>query len=70
MDPALPVPPDVTRAKEMVDAFWSVVTLNNYWVAAFGVPSSIPRDVSIRTPWPTVIVFHSSILALDIECIF
>ncbi|KAF7350574.1 Transcriptional activator protein acu-15 [Mycena sanguinolenta] len=43
---------DVART-EMIDAFWSVVILNNYFVAASDIPSSIPCDASIRTPWPT-----------------
>ncbi|KAJ7124237.1 hypothetical protein C8R44DRAFT_875294 [Mycena epipterygia] len=47
------LPPDSIRAKEMIDAFWSVVMLNNYWVAASGEPSCIPDDASITTPWPT-----------------
>ncbi|KAJ7113841.1 hypothetical protein C8R44DRAFT_710308, partial [Mycena epipterygia] len=57
----LAVPPDGTRAKEMVDAFWSVVLLNNYWVAVSGAPSSILWDSSITTPWPThepVVLVH------------
>ncbi|KAJ7602926.1 hypothetical protein B0H17DRAFT_1154880 [Mycena rosella] len=33
--------------KEQIDAFWSIVILNNYWVAASSLPSSIPCDTSI-----------------------
>lgn len=54
LNSSLAVPPDIARAKEMVDAFWSVVTLNNYWVAVSGTPSSILWGPSITTPWPTV----------------
>ncbi|KAF7350576.1 hypothetical protein MSAN_01617500 [Mycena sanguinolenta] len=43
---------DVSRT-EMIDAFWSVVILNNYFVAASDIPSSIPCDAPISTPWPT-----------------
>ncbi|KAJ7511386.1 hypothetical protein B0H11DRAFT_2387175 [Mycena galericulata] len=50
---ALTVPTDTTRSKEMIDAFWSVVIRNNYWVAASGVTSSISSEVLISTPWPT-----------------
>ncbi|KAF7350560.1 Transcriptional activator protein acu-15 [Mycena sanguinolenta] len=38
---------------EMIDAFWSVVILNNCFVVASDVPSSIPCDALISTPWPT-----------------
>ncbi|KAJ7464844.1 hypothetical protein B0H11DRAFT_67965 [Mycena galericulata] len=57
---ALAVPPDTTRSKEMIDAFWSVVILNNYWVAASGITSSISSEVLISTPYPT----DNSILGL------
>ncbi|KAJ7670077.1 hypothetical protein DFH06DRAFT_1125474 [Mycena polygramma] len=40
-------------SNELINAFWSVVLLNNYFVAASGAPSSIPCDTPIRTPWPT-----------------
>ncbi|KAJ7614893.1 hypothetical protein FB45DRAFT_936341 [Roridomyces roridus] len=48
----LPMPTTIEQRREMIDAFWSVVILNNYWVAASGLPSFIPCDVSIITPWP------------------
>ncbi|KAJ6493439.1 hypothetical protein C8R45DRAFT_928191 [Mycena sanguinolenta] len=38
---------------EMIDAFWSVVILNNCFVTASHIPSSIPCDAPISTPWPT-----------------
>ncbi|KAJ7463966.1 hypothetical protein FB451DRAFT_1492012 [Mycena latifolia] len=46
-----PVAQDPSRGREQVDAFWSVVILNNYWVAVSGMPSSIPAGPSITTPW-------------------
>ncbi|KAJ6528746.1 hypothetical protein DFH09DRAFT_1412679 [Mycena vulgaris] len=49
----LPVVQDPNTTTQMIDAFWGVVVLNNYWVAASGIPSSIPSDPSISTPWPT-----------------
>ncbi|KAJ7044265.1 hypothetical protein C8F04DRAFT_1228648 [Mycena alexandri] len=49
----LAAPGDAIRARELVNAFWSVVVLNNYWVAASGTPSNIPSDAPINTPWPT-----------------
>ncbi|KAJ7607063.1 hypothetical protein B0H17DRAFT_1341768 [Mycena rosella] len=52
-DAALPVPQDFFQRKEQIDAFWSIVILNNYWVAASSLPSSIPCDTSIGTPWPS-----------------
>ncbi|KAF7378168.1 Transcriptional activator protein acu-15 [Mycena sanguinolenta] len=38
---------------EMIDAFWSVVILNNYFVAASDIPLSFSCDAPISTPWPT-----------------
>ncbi|KAJ7263640.1 hypothetical protein B0H12DRAFT_1103266 [Mycena haematopus] len=43
---------DISRT-EIIDAFWSVVILNNSFVAASDIPSSIPCDAPISTPWPT-----------------
>ncbi|KAJ7108973.1 hypothetical protein C8R43DRAFT_1243381 [Mycena crocata] len=48
----LVMPQNDEHAKEMVHAFWSVVLLNNYWVAASGMPSSISSDARMNTPWP------------------
>lgn len=53
LDTRIPVQMDNLSKREMIDCFWSVVILNNYCVAASDVPSSIPRDVPISTPWPT-----------------
>ncbi|KAJ7214894.1 hypothetical protein GGX14DRAFT_609674 [Mycena pura] len=47
------------RSTKLLSAFWSVVILNNYWVAACGVPSRIPSGTTIGTPWPTVTQLHS-----------
>ncbi|KAJ7171360.1 hypothetical protein C8R46DRAFT_1190705 [Mycena filopes] len=56
---ALPQAVDQIRARERVDAFWSVVVLNNFWVASSGTASNgIPSDVPISTPGP---MDHSSI---------
>ncbi|KAJ7214893.1 hypothetical protein GGX14DRAFT_609672 [Mycena pura] len=41
------------RSTELLNAFLSVVILNNYWVVSCGVPSSIPSGTTISTPWPT-----------------
>lgn len=49
-----PASADNIRAREEIDAFWSVVILNNYFVAVSGIPSNIPCDARISTPWPTV----------------
>ncbi|KAJ7669137.1 hypothetical protein B0H17DRAFT_1183882 [Mycena rosella] len=48
-----PGPTGFFQRKEQIDAFWSIVILNNYWVAASSLPSSIPCDTSIGTPWPS-----------------
>ncbi|KAF7339095.1 Transcriptional activator protein acu-15 [Mycena venus] len=38
---------------ERINAFWTAVIVNNYWVAAHGSPSAIPyHDTPIDTPWP------------------
>ncbi|KAK7053569.1 transcriptional activator protein acu-15 [Favolaschia claudopus] len=38
---------------ERIDAFWTVVLVNNYSVAAFGAPSAIEfLNMPIDTPWP------------------
>ncbi|KAJ7620866.1 hypothetical protein DFH06DRAFT_1233345, partial [Mycena polygramma] len=55
----LHVPPsqsvDIGRRKELVGGFWTVVVLNNHFVAASGVPSSIPCDI-LTARWRTDII--------------
>ncbi|KAJ7620857.1 hypothetical protein DFH06DRAFT_1233317, partial [Mycena polygramma] len=55
----LHVPPsqsvDIGRRKELVGGFWSIVVLNNHFVAASGVPSSIPCDI-LTARWRTDII--------------
>ncbi|KAJ7610697.1 hypothetical protein DFH06DRAFT_1147935 [Mycena polygramma] len=50
------VPPsqsvDIGRRKELVGGFWSIVVLNNHFVAASGLPSSIPCDI-LTARWRT-----------------
>ncbi|KAJ6481336.1 hypothetical protein C8R47DRAFT_595755 [Mycena vitilis] len=46
---------DMDRRKELVGGFWSIVVLNNYFVAASGAPSSVPCDI-LTTRWRTDIV--------------
>ncbi|KAJ7214860.1 hypothetical protein GGX14DRAFT_338983, partial [Mycena pura] len=43
-----------------LNAFWSVVILNNYWVAVSGVPSSIHSGTTINSAWPLVSSVHHS----------
>ncbi|KAJ7118142.1 hypothetical protein C8R44DRAFT_790329 [Mycena epipterygia] len=50
-----PFPPAASPLEEgeRIHAFWTVVIVNNYWVAAHGSPSAIPyHDTPIDTPWP------------------
>ncbi|KAJ7196294.1 hypothetical protein GGX14DRAFT_473944 [Mycena pura] len=50
-----PLPParGAQEETERIRAFWTVVVVNNYWVAAHGSPSAIPyADTPIDTPWP------------------
>ncbi|KAJ6564047.1 hypothetical protein B0H19DRAFT_1233176 [Mycena capillaripes] len=49
----LPPAADALEVAERVDAFWSVVIMNNYWAAAQGSPSPVPYGPSIGTPWPS-----------------
>ncbi|KAF7362816.1 Transcriptional activator protein acu-15 [Mycena venus] len=53
LETRIPAQMDTVSKREMIDCFWSVVILNNYCVAVSDVPSSIPRDAQISTPWPT-----------------
>ncbi|KAJ6587712.1 hypothetical protein B0H10DRAFT_2093647 [Mycena sp. CBHHK59/15] len=48
----LPPAVDAVVERQRVNIFWAVVILNNYWVTAQGVPSAIPYDIPIDTPWP------------------
>ncbi|KAK7048622.1 fungal-trans domain-containing protein [Favolaschia claudopus] len=51
-------PRDTIEEWERVNAFWTVLTLNNCWTAADGSPSNISytdtnSDARIDTPWPS-----------------
>ncbi|KAJ6542935.1 hypothetical protein B0H19DRAFT_905017, partial [Mycena capillaripes] len=51
----LPPPLDATEEAERINAFWTVLTLNNCWTTADGSPSNISYtapDARIDTPWP------------------
>ncbi|KAJ7936982.1 Zn(2)-Cys(6) binuclear cluster domain-containing protein [Mycena leptocephala] len=53
---AMPLPMDATEEAERINAFWTVLTLNNCWTTADGSPSNIAYadpDVGIDTPWPS-----------------
>ncbi|KAJ6565890.1 hypothetical protein DFH09DRAFT_1363659 [Mycena vulgaris] len=52
---ALPPPTDPLEEGERINAFWSVLTLNNCWAGMDGSPSNIAYGaggVKIDTPWP------------------
>jgi hypothetical protein len=52
----MPLPMDATEEAERINAFWTVLTLNNCWTTADGSPSNIAYadpDVGIDTPWPS-----------------
>ncbi|KAJ7773780.1 hypothetical protein B0H14DRAFT_3589009 [Mycena olivaceomarginata] len=49
----IPIPLGAILRMEMINAFWSVLLINNYCVAASNTPSSMPYDAPISTPWPT-----------------
>ncbi|KAJ6517285.1 Zn(2)-Cys(6) binuclear cluster domain-containing protein [Mycena vitilis] len=51
----LPPPRDAIEESERVNAFWTVLTMNNCWTTADGSPSNISYtvpDARIDTPWP------------------
>ncbi|KAJ7328366.1 hypothetical protein DFH08DRAFT_1084497 [Mycena albidolilacea] len=49
----IPIQMGASLRMEMINAFWSVLLINNYCVAASDAPSSMPYDAPINTPWPT-----------------
>ncbi|KAJ7358104.1 hypothetical protein DFH08DRAFT_1075350 [Mycena albidolilacea] len=63
----IPIQMGASLRMEMINAFWSVLLINNYCVAASNTPSSMPYDAPITTPWPTHFpnVAPSSVLFLD-----
>ncbi|KAJ7708087.1 hypothetical protein B0H17DRAFT_1031701 [Mycena rosella] len=53
LEAPLAPPTDPLEEGERINAFWTVVVVNNYWVAAHGSPSAISyADTPIDTPWP------------------
>ncbi|KAJ7436828.1 hypothetical protein FB451DRAFT_1453471, partial [Mycena latifolia] len=50
--PVLPPTLDVREEAERIGAFWAVIIINNYWIAADGCPSAMPTGITIHTPWP------------------
>ncbi|KAJ7849250.1 hypothetical protein B0H14DRAFT_3669228, partial [Mycena olivaceomarginata] len=63
----IPIQMGANVRMEMINAFWSVLLINNYCVAASNTPSSMPYDAPVSTPWPThfLNVAPSSMLFLD-----
>ncbi|KAJ7849242.1 hypothetical protein B0H14DRAFT_3669195 [Mycena olivaceomarginata] len=63
----IPIQMGANLRMEMINAFWSVLLINNYCVAGCNTPSSMPYDAPISTPWPTYFpnVAPSSMLFLD-----
>ncbi|KAF7309050.1 hypothetical protein MKEN_01106600 [Mycena kentingensis (nom. inval.)] len=57
----LPPPADAVEADERVDAFWTVVFLNNVWVAVTGSGSPMPDVSKVDIPWPSASVVGSTI---------
>ncbi|KAJ7092151.1 hypothetical protein C8R44DRAFT_410290 [Mycena epipterygia] len=44
---------DQACGTQRFEAFWSVMMLNNCWLAAYGCPSAIPPELAIDIPWPS-----------------
>ncbi|KAJ7358126.1 hypothetical protein DFH08DRAFT_1042969 [Mycena albidolilacea] len=63
----IPIQMGASLRMEMINAFWSVLLINNYFVAASDTPSSMSYDAQITTPWPTDFpnVAPSSVLFFD-----
>ncbi|KAF7303930.1 Fungal-trans domain-containing protein [Mycena indigotica] len=40
------------RQAERVNAFWTVLTMNNVWTTADGAPSNFASETDIEVPWP------------------
>ncbi|KAJ7897421.1 hypothetical protein B0H13DRAFT_2032915 [Mycena leptocephala] len=52
-DTSFPPPSNGLEMVEQINAFWTVMIVNNHWVVAYGSPSAIPYcDMPIDTPWP------------------
>ncbi|KAJ3908020.1 Zn(2)-Cys(6) binuclear cluster domain-containing protein [Lentinula edodes] len=50
-------PRDPIEEGELINAFWTVLTLDSFWNTVHGTPSSIPYtspSVRIDTPWPLI----------------
>lgn len=61
LETPFPPPADALEEGERINAFWTVVIVNNYWVAAHGSPSAIPyHDTPIDTPWPLELQNYAS----------
>lgn len=60
-----PPPLDAVEEGERINAFWTVVVVNNYWVAAHGSPSSLSYDTPIDTPWPLKLEEYTPVSALS-----
>ncbi|KAJ7676672.1 Zn(2)-Cys(6) binuclear cluster domain-containing protein [Mycena polygramma] len=53
LESPFPPPTNALEEGERINAFWTAVIVNNYWVAAHGSPSALPyHDTPIDTPWP------------------
>ncbi|KAJ7251994.1 hypothetical protein C8J57DRAFT_668854 [Mycena rebaudengoi] len=50
LDASFPPASDEFALMERINAFWTVLIVNNYWVAITGTPSML--SVEIDTPWP------------------
>ncbi|KAJ7078645.1 hypothetical protein C8R44DRAFT_895870 [Mycena epipterygia] len=65
---ALAPPRDATDEGERINAFWTVLNMNNCWTTADGSPSNISYtvpDARIDTPWPldiNTLAFHNQVL--------
>ncbi|KAJ4479064.1 hypothetical protein J3R30DRAFT_3473875 [Lentinula aciculospora] len=57
------VPPrDPIEEGELINAFWTVLTLDSFWNAVHGTPSSISYtspSVRIDTPWPLIMEVYA-----------
>lgn len=76
----LALPKDSVEEGELINAFWTVLTLDSFWNSVHGTPSSIPytsSTVRIDTPWPLImeeyaevcnLIFFPSLLIINAHC--
>jgi hypothetical protein len=69
VQPVIGVPSDSTGEGERINAFWTVLILNNCWTTADGSPSSMSDTTPgarIDAPWPLNIADYEQVILIQI----